>query len=245
MHSCEVGDLWNSSTETESLCDGIASLACTTLFLLQLFRCPPPPLLFLALSAAAAAPDAPPAALDAPPACNVDLYVRAEKEGGRLVVRDEPVPFSTVRDAGLRVCGPARRGPPAPRSDLVLRPPPPPPPQGTIATYTELAPGDGCGAPLAVGSDLALPLADLPAADATNSQPALGCGAAGAPVCRMPAERAAATFPLGGNATLAGLAYMGLSWNPKGHGPGAIYASPHFVRASSRLLDRSVDWTSN
>ena len=82
--------------------------------------------------------------------------------------------------------------------------------QGTITTYTELAPGDGCGALRAVGVELALPLADLPAPNATNVQPAEGCGEDGAPACGVPYEFNDALFPVG-NASLAGLTYMGES----------------------------------
>jgi hypothetical protein len=45
-------------------------------------------LLLGALDAAAAA---------AAPRCNVDLYARAETEGGKLIVRADPVPWATVR----------------------------------------------------------------------------------------------------------------------------------------------------
>ncbi len=45
-------------------------------------------LLLSALGAAAAA---------AAPRCNVDLYARAETEGGKLIVRADPVPWATVR----------------------------------------------------------------------------------------------------------------------------------------------------
>ena len=48
-------------------------------------------LLLGALGAAAAA---------AAPRCNVDLYARAETEGGKLIVRAEPVPWATVRGVG-------------------------------------------------------------------------------------------------------------------------------------------------
>ena len=56
-------------------------------------------LLLGALGAAAAA---------AAPRCNVDLYARAETEGGKLIVRADPVPWATVRGVGSpRVAGSA------------------------------------------------------------------------------------------------------------------------------------------
>lgn len=42
------------------------------------------------------------AAAAAPAKCNVELYARAESEGGKLTVRAEPVPWATVRGVGSR-----------------------------------------------------------------------------------------------------------------------------------------------
>jgi hypothetical protein len=152
----------------------------------------------------------------------------------RRLVPPPPSRLLLIWAAGVPTCpapSPAAARPPSRRRLLVwaarahagppARPPPPLPPsrrshhhcpqrnsQGTITTYTELAPGDGCGAPRAVGVELAMPLADLPAPNTTNVQPAKGCDEDGAPACGVPYEFGEALFPVG-NASLAGLTYMG------------------------------------
>jgi hypothetical protein len=61
------------------------------------------------------------AAAAAAPRCNVDLYARAETEGGKLIVRDDPVPWATVR--GCRESTGFARAPASARRRRLVPPP--------------------------------------------------------------------------------------------------------------------------